>query len=99
MPVEGGSGNADTFANLGIQPLLVDFLQGELAEAVNGVHQPDVLLEKGVGFHGGLVFRCRRSKHCSNINRAGENFFSCRCNTLLKNGFPEAVNLFTSEYC
>ena len=45
VPVECAAGDRDTFAQLGLQPLLIDFFKCEAAETVDGVNQPDILLE------------------------------------------------------
>ena len=51
MTVERAAGDGNAFTELGVEPALVDLLERETAEAVDGVHQPDIFLEKGVGFH------------------------------------------------
>ena len=51
VPVKRTAGERNTFRHLRAQPSLVDFLQCQTAGPVDGVHEPNVFLEKGVGFH------------------------------------------------
>ena len=56
VAVEGGSAQRHSLAHLGALPPFVDFGQRDALGAVDGVHQPNVLLEKCGDGHGVKFF-------------------------------------------
>ena len=56
VAVEGGAAQRHAFAHLGTLPPLIDFGQSNPFGPADGVHQPDVLLEKGWDGHDNQCF-------------------------------------------
>ena len=66
VAVEGGSAQRHSLAHLGALPPLVDFGQSNPFGPIDGVHQPDVLLEEG--WDGlGLFFSASQHRRRCNV--------------------------------
>ena len=48
MTVEGTARNWQPLTHIRIKPMPVNLIEGKFLVLVNGIHKPDVLLEKGV---------------------------------------------------
>ena len=56
VAVEATARHGEPATHVGLDPTLVDLLEGEALVAVDGIDEPDVFFEEVGGFHGILLF-------------------------------------------